>query len=146
VRPILVLVLASGTESLRRVVHVVKSAQAISTGFQRTPQLHNENTIDPAVFAVHRGPNTVRLELARAFRASKLRLLIGVENRRAAVFFNCLIEHLNTRTGPRRIRQLPRQHVARASIHDGHEILRVTRHRNIHHIRTRLNSLSGYGR
>lgn len=58
----------------------------------------------PATFAIHRDLDVVRLELVHPIGTGELRALIGVEDRRTAVFLNRFLQGANTKIGLQTVR------------------------------------------
>src|SRR6187200_47031 len=84
--------------------------------FQTAPQPLDEHIIHPAPPPVHRNAHTRRPQNAGKARRGELAALVGVEDLGATMPRQSLLQRLNAEVRIHRVRDTPRQHLARALV------------------------------
>jgi hypothetical protein len=112
-------------EAIRELVQVDRLV------LERAPQPLDENIVQAAPAAVHGDRHTGVPERVGEGLAGELAALIRIEDLRAAVSIQRLLERLDAEPGIERVRQPPGQHVARRPIHDRDQIQKAAPDRNV---------------
>ena len=87
--------------------------------------------VHPPALAVHRYPYRGLFEYLGEVLAGELAPLVGIEDLRPAVLGQSLRQGLRTEVAVQRVRQAPRQHRTRRPVHDCHQILESSLHRDV---------------
>src|ERR1700761_592019 len=104
--------------------------------FQAAPQPLDEDIIHPSPPSVHRNAYTRRPQNTGKPRRGELAALIGVENLGVAKPLQSLLQRLNAEVSVHRVRDTPRQHLARGPVHHRHQIQKTAPHWYIRDVST----------